>query len=337
MRLTKFLVVASIAFSVLVQIVNGMRPPRGDKKQGPKRKIDINMEGDMLKIVAMSKEADRKDKMIFRIKGTEKFAGAKMDYFFADKSTSDKGATVGSTSFELRVFKLIEFVPVDLSLGFQPTVDEVVQTFPQDNDHWTWADIERASGEGYETFTLKSQDETFELIGRVSGNGTNTLSPDAIKFDIAINSFPYQRNDSALALYCRVESDTDIKEIERKDQEAVPEGVVQDQQGEEVLPIELGGSGPKGKFGWIKYFRDQNGKNHTIRSRPDLSNSTKKSKGVYFTFSTLEQGDFLWDPELGVDYSDSEPQEGAGGEDDLSGQQRGTFSFLLVVLVFLLR
>lgn len=272
--------------SALVALALGARTP--------KREIKVEVGSREVKIASASQDATLKDQFDMTIKAEDGLIRCDLEYKFANGTGS--AATRQSIKYGWRIFEVIEFAPDstvdgDAAMAFKEA-NTRLSKFPADKGKWAWKDVVQSEEGAAKVFTFSDTSGVLEVVAKVTGELTTSLSPQNVKFDVRVPNYPYARpGNSTLALRTRVNSDTKIKE-----RVALRNDVGQDVA---ALPVDFETTGPRGEFTWVETYKSgTSGSKKVLVSQ--ASDSNDKDKGVYFTFATLANQSVVWDPTIGV-------------------------------------
>lgn len=153
--------------------------------------------------------------------------------YHADEGTmkvsheTENETTETETELKVKFREVVEFVDTDGDGAYTPKADRDVQRLKLDDLRWTVAaptDVTSAGGVAGKRIVGTGafpENGTLAFVLYVYGefaevNGTS-LRPTEVKIDILFQDFPYQANDSRLALLVKAEQEIDIEVEEEKD------------------------------------------------------------------------------------------------------------------------
>jgi hypothetical protein len=224
-------------------------------KDEPKE-VDLKFDKDKIEIKSKTKTETCEDYIQFELEA--KSDGAEIRLKVDSKIKLDEEPDVkGKFGFRQKVFRVIEFV--DANNDNKVTEDEVLQVLKiGDRDgSGEWGDFQKSEADGVYTFSNTAG--WFKLVARYSGdpadfkvNDTSyTLNPSSVKADYIITGFPYQGNNSKLAIDGRFKSKAKFRPRTEKPK-ASPDG--DDEEEFEVSDSE-DGAGVGAKFMWVKVVK----------------------------------------------------------------------------------
>lgn len=271
------------------------------------REFKVNVGKDnkqCFKIETMAKVKDCKDRLEFELNLHRD--GAEVDLDVRSKVDVDKGKDI-KAAFRLRqkVFSVIEFE--DKNNNNVVDDGETIQTLKIGGEKgWTNCQHDETS-EGVHEFS--STADWFGITARYAGTPTSfdvnstkiALKPDVIKVDYMINEFPYQGNNTKLAIDGRFKSKSKF----RAKKELA--GLKPDQDQEEFA-VNDDGDAKGAKFRWVKTVWadgvevDVVGTSPTDASDDDeieKKSADESNKKVVWVFAKAGPvKSFLWDPEV---------------------------------------
>jgi hypothetical protein len=272
--------------SALVALALGARTP--------KRELKVEVGSREVKVTSSSQDATLKDQFDLNIKAEDDGIKCDFDYKFANRTGDTKTKT--SVKYNWRVFEVIEFVPDstvegDAAMAFKEA-NTRLSKFPAEKGKWEWKDVVQSQDGAAKVFTFSDTSGVLEVVAKVTGELTSSLSPQNVKFDVRVPNYTYTRpGNSTLALRTRVQSETKIKE-----RVSLRNDVGQDVA---ALPVEFDDKGARGEFTWVETYKSgTSGSKKVLVSQ--ASDSKDNDKGVYFTFATLGNQSVNWDPTIGV-------------------------------------
>jgi len=319
----------SVVLGLLLLLCSTFVFVRADDNEGPSdRAIDINVEGDQVEIeargVAVGEETDRY-KITFKTdSGDSNLLEAELEWSVHapegnDSANRRREDDEQSVEFRFRLSYLAEYVESGANAGFQPNEDTVVSTYGGDefsdkkrvtipNTQAEWNDFKRNADKTSGTATIYSfQASTSDAVLTIKGyiatepttSGGVELDPNQVKLDILVSNYPFQQDDTYLALVARVKADADF---ESDDDDSNDEDHLQ------VKPATA--TTAFGGFGWLNTLTVDGVETAVVSSTGKESEDSEGSEYyTYFAFPA-HGTDYVWDPNFMVQYSSS---SGDGG------------------------
>ncbi|MFW9865291.1 MAG: hypothetical protein ACFFEN_04260 [Candidatus Thorarchaeota archaeon] len=191
-----------------------------------KRDIDLDIAPNEITVESFRRSDNLKDQIITTIIYTEDGIKFRVNYKVNAKSEYD-------FTFNIAFPTIVEFVDVDFNGIYNPEIDKNIQNFSL--GEFSPAIYEKTNiSKDSELHHLKIQtvNNTFTAHIYFSEEFTliknSLITPVQAKIDIEISNFTYLNGSSQLALYTRLESDTQFSEVEETEDEinkyAVNEG-----------------------------------------------------------------------------------------------------------------
>jgi len=280
------------------------------KGNGWKRKLDFKVDKDDVKIDAKSEFSDSKysklkDSIKFDVKANNG-DGLKVDLDYKYDNSTDDAKNKYSIKYTFVVGSIIEFEPTDITKGFQEGVDAITQEI--DLKDWTdmVAGSETVKGVKVDTFTTRgAKDEVFGTKGYISTETLNDMdySSNYIKFDFDIDNFPYKGDAGKTALALKTKIKGKFKS-QQKTNIVTPGGKKEISVKLENEGVDIPNSlAPVGRFSWVKTATADNVTVAVITSTKD--DKKDGNREYYFTFDSFQPTTVEWDPEIGVEYPDT--------------------------------
>lgn len=223
-RLRRLLLMAGMAFVLLFILSIGSI---ATAQEEDKREVKVDVSQSKAVIESESKVAGKEDQLKIE------FDNGSHNFNFEYES-EDPGSEL-EAKIKVELFDLIEWRDVDGNGRYDPGVSgELVQKIglgdlsPRSLEHEA---IEVEGGQGIKVVGVsadvaKYPDLTMTLTLHMFGDflkfANTSLEPTAMKFDIEIRGFPYQRDDTSLALYAKVvmKAEDEADKIGEKGEEA---------------------------------------------------------------------------------------------------------------------
>ncbi|MDH5404732.1 MAG: hypothetical protein OEY49_19675 [Candidatus Heimdallarchaeota archaeon] len=274
-----------------------------DEEEAYEREVHLEVNSDSVKIESELKNGDTKDKfeMEFKVEDEPKIK-------FEFKTESD--STEVELKYRIEFDKIIEFDDADNN-GF--AMDEsVFSTYEFESVGWndivhttTSTTTESGDTAQIDIFTATTSDGVFSIIMKVSGSLVDyegsTLTPNSIKFDVAINDYPYAGEGSSLAIKTEIKTESETSNDEDTHEEESGMSA-----GEEQVTV-----GQLGYFSWAETATADGQTVDVVDSAlqsvspghededDDLDEGETETE-MYFTFIVKDAVDILWDPKVGV-------------------------------------
>lgn len=258
------------------------------------REVEVKKDNDKFEVESENKCKGIKDKWEVEMNAKNEYVDIEFNYRFSNRTKSGEAITRSKTSnkFDVRLEKFIEYEPATPGAAYEKGVSKVISEYPQNK--WEWLDFVYSGEEGGDSHTanLTTADGVFTVMLYVeSDQATSNGKPaNGVKFDVIVNSFPYTKEGTMLALQARVQTVEKIKEFEK-----VPTDSLE-------VDAEAGDETPTSKFAWVKTYEKKDKTPGNILVSADQG-ATKGNKAMFFSFSGSEtHQDLVWDPEASVAY-----------------------------------
>jgi hypothetical protein len=272
-----------------------------------RRRFEIRLENDKVELEGRSENPHFKDRLEIDLE-THNDNDRLFELEVRYRSETDDTAE-SELRFRFRLESILEFEdnsPADG--GFNRGEEISTYTGPKTWNAWTQAVTSQGDVLTY-SFTAQTVDGVITIVAHVTSGPTGTYDANGVKFDLAINNFPFTSPDSTglafitrLITEARVESDGDTSESSSSSSTAHAK---RSDDSEDHLEIHddnvLGRFGVLGRFVWVNALQASNGSVVVHAGTP-----TKGDGNYELIFWVNEHSDsYEWDPELRVDYTGS--------------------------------
>lgn len=212
--------------------------------------------------------------------------------------TTSTNTSQTELAYRVEFQSIIEFL-ANSTGGFQS--NQTVSTYNIGDAGWNPMNYSYVNGVHIIKATTK--DNVFTLLLKLSDtivqSGNVTLTPNALKIDVIINNFPYNRSDTSLALATKVKTGGETH-YENSSQQ-VADGFAKDEQ-----QLSVNTTAASGFFSWAdKALADGNAVNVIHSNIVRTSNETDLGDGetatlLLFAFNAVHPKNITWDPRIGV-------------------------------------
>ncbi len=253
------------------------------------RKVQIESEDDQVEIQSELKNGTIKDKIQLSFK-TSDAPEINLEY------KSETELIESELSLEVSFSSLIEFVDTDGNNVFDDSKDNKIQELELDVDYDPISYVIHDDGFGHEihTFNTTSEDGIFSLqfyvVVGISQLHDKIVVPSEIKLDLAIRNFPFVESTSKIALYTKLEAETEFEiDYETEDEQqnrSIDEREVELTVGEYI-----------GFFSWNEWAIID-GINRTV-TNSNIERDSSDNEKIYLIY---DHGNvILHDPKIGVE------------------------------------
>ncbi len=307
-----------------------------DEARHEEREVKVSKSGREVEIESELKNGTNKDKVELKIKADEDIE-VRLKY----KSKSD--STEYKVEFRVEFREIIEYSENGTAdSGYQPDSDTLVTRYRlQDhlgNDiNYTTQTINGALVHVFEVITT---DGVFKVIFKLPEAVLNVssgvvLTPSALKIDVEINNFPYQGNDTSLALLTKVKTKTKYELKDHTEHEDLGFS-----QNETEVELPAPDNSTSGFFSWAETAIADGQTISVVNTQPlpdsndDGDNDHEEgetSRRIYFSFIAVQPSHIYWDPKVGVLTAPYQALFGSLGEE--AANEATTFSFEFIAVL----
>ncbi|MHA1112398.1 MAG: winged helix-turn-helix transcriptional regulator [Promethearchaeota archaeon] len=199
--------------------------------------------------------------------------------------------------YRYEVLGILEYQDVNLDEIYDPENDIVLQNYTTQFNSNISHQKSIVDDLTIHYFQILTIDNVLQLnitaIEQFVKHNQITLVPNAMKFDIIINEFPFLSNTSRIALHCTIASEIEFSK--KSEDDDIFEGI-----GEGENAITTQPEGANGIFSWTPaYLLDGEEKNVTMSSISFSDDGSEKLTEFYLNYGNGEY--ILHDPRLGID------------------------------------
>ncbi len=220
-----FIVLGIILFNISIMIVMAS----DDDSDGiddeyeylNERNINIEFSEDEIEIQSVLRTGAQKDNIRFRIRNDSD--GIEIELRYYPKFEGEEHEEV-ELEFSVAFHKLIEYVDLDSNNIYDESIDQTIQEIEiNEFKPLFYSQIQISPNTTLHYFKLSTSDGVFtthiyfsEEFTAVNGS---LITPSQSKIDIEINNFNFTHGSSQLALYVKLESESDYEEKEETEDE----------------------------------------------------------------------------------------------------------------------
>ena len=256
------------------------------------RQVQVEVQSSQVEIQSELKNGENKDKIEMSVKSEDDGIAVQVQY------KSESASQESELQFKVQLRKLIEFVDKNGDGMYTPAsepADEKIQEYALKSFkpiEYT-APVDAANPIHY--FKIQTIDGVFTahfyISGEFSSVNETIITPSQLKIDLEIKNFPYQSNDSQLALYTRLESENDYQEEATTENEADNIGSGEDS-------VETTVNNQVGYFSWAETALID-GVEKPVKTSPVATDDEMESENKIFL--NYPRGNLIYhDPTLGV-------------------------------------
>jgi hypothetical protein len=199
--------------------------------------------------------------------------------------------------FEVSFRKLVEYVDIDSNGIFNESIDDLIQEVSINNFsaiNYTLVDIDNETKLHY--IIVSTTDNTFIAHFYFSEEFTlvnnSLVTPSQTKMDIEINNFNYLNASSRLALYIKLESESDYEEHEETEDEIL--GFATSEEGVSITNNDL-----LGFFSWTQNASIDNVIEEVHFSPIEIDDDDENEQKIYINYP---RGNHIYhDPKVGIE------------------------------------
>lgn len=210
-------------------------------------------------------------------------------------STEDNSTEV-ETEMKVVFISLIEYRDQNGNDVYDDETDEKIGSMELENyDPFGYTSTDLGNGETLHTISANTTDGVFGFIVHISESFTSVngmdLKPTELKIDLLINDYPFEQNDTKLAFYHKIQSET---EREFEDREESP-GEEDETNYDDEEAIVDNREGAAAFYSWSKRA-EVDGVNTTVED--SIREASSSEKYIYLNY---ERGtEIIHDPKLGI-------------------------------------
>ncbi|MFX0076048.1 MAG: hypothetical protein ACFE96_11435 [Candidatus Hermodarchaeota archaeon] len=264
-----------------------------DFEEQRKRDIEIQIEPGEFQVESTLRNGAQKDEIKLKIKYDSE--GVSIEIGYEEELNSDN-TTELEIEFEVTFRKLIEFVDMDDDGIYNPSVDNTIQEYSINSFQPVVHSTSTISGDTVlHYFIVNTTDgvfrahiylvEEFDIV-----NGT-FIKPTQTKIDIEIKDFNYIHGSSQLALYTKLESESEYEDDENTENEE--EGYSSDEDSVVVSNIDFAGF-----FAWAENATIDGVSKEVLGSPLEVDDDDVNEQKMYLIYP---RGNHIYhDPIMGI-------------------------------------
>ena len=269
-------------------------------EQEHEREIDVEVSDNELQIESVLKNGENKDKIKIKVELEEDGIGIKIvyesEYQESVTETDEEFDSESEIQFKVKFRKIIEYIDSDDNGQFDMLTDIEIQEY----------EINSFQEIGYSTSLVENSTLHYLNITTIDGVftahifvseefvrvGNTIVTPTETKIDIEIKDFPYLNASSRLALYTKLESETEYEEENETEDEE--NGYAVEEHGVGTMSNNFNGF-----FTWAdKAMIDGVEENVTVSSL-ETDDDDEQSEKFYFNYPHAIS--IYHDPKMGIE------------------------------------
>lgn len=269
-----------------------------DIESAYEREVQIEADDEKIKIESQLKNGENKDKLTIEFEATSEEPEIEFRY------KKESNSLESDLRYKIKFEQIIEYLD-NGTVGNGYQAGEEVSFYRLDKVEWNAIvqSVETVGLDEINVFSVSTMDGVFTLVMKISSSIINlentTFTPNSLKIDVEFRDFPYQGNNTSLALESKVKS-VSKQEVKHETEEELS-GL-----GNNETQVSIGTNG-EGFFSWAEYAL-ADGVNIDVLSS-SLTDSTNEeddlevgenSGKLYFSFIVANASEIIWDPKVGV-------------------------------------
>ncbi|MFX1408846.1 MAG: hypothetical protein ACFFA6_00720 [Promethearchaeota archaeon] len=266
-----------------------------DLEELSKRDIEIQVDSNEIQLKSTQRNGDQEDEIELTIKYDSEGLNIEIGYE-SEIETESENETEIELEFEVTFRKLIEYVDLNDNGVYDESIDQKVQEIALNSFQpaiYTVMDLSLDTQLHY--FIVNTTDGVFTahiyLSEEFSIVNDTLITPTETKIDIEINNFDYNDGDSQLALYVKLESETDYEEDDHTEDEE--KGYAEDEEG-----VYTSNNGFAGFFTWTENATIDGVSQKVLASEIQVDNDDDYEQKLYLNYP---RGMHIYhDPKIGI-------------------------------------
>ncbi len=191
------------------------------------RGVNVELRTDEIKVKSILKgDGSIKDVIEIKITYNTDGLGIQITYEsdYESDTESDLNVDESEAQFQIVFRKIIEFVDTDGDNIYNPSSDQMIKEVPLDSFKTpNYYNDTTVSGTTVHYFEINTTDDVFSaqfyVVEEFEKINDILITPTETKIDFIINGFTYDNSSSQLALYAKLESDSDYQEVDETEDE----------------------------------------------------------------------------------------------------------------------
>jgi len=257
------------------------------------RELEVEEDEDELKIESRLKNGTNVDSIEFVIKYGE---GIELKVAYESEYEDNSTEIEKELEFSIKFKEIIEFIDLDNDNVFNSSNDNEVQEYQIQNTTILNSSVKQINNNtNLYYYEIGTSDGVFTIavyfVEEFTRIDNNLIAPSQSKIDIKINNFPYEEDNSLLALRVKLETELEYEEEEITDDE--------DQEySENEKGIEITNSNYTGYFTWSEFALVEGSNVSVYSSNVEVDEQEVGEDKLYLNYP--HGTEIIHDPKIGV-------------------------------------